>query len=116
MSFYISPLKPIALALLWLLMGTAGGGCTDADKPVSVDASQAPVEEQKSIAVDEPVAPPQPDHLVKPPANPRLAITEALDAGLLRPDLSKNDNLRAILEAAGGKKASERPNGARPEA
>lgn len=48
-----------------------------------------------------------PAHLADPPANPRSALNAALASGLLAPDTSANEKLRAVLRAAGVAEASQ---------
>lgn len=104
MSFYCPLLSRITLALLIPLFGGGLVSCTEADKPVNPATADPPTQ---TIAISEPEGPPQPDHLVHPPENPRIAVTEALDAGLFAADLSTNDKLSAMLEVAGVPEASQ---------
>jgi hypothetical protein len=71
------------------------------------DAAAPAVAEVEIAEQVEPKGPAQPDHLVNPPANPRVALANALDDGLLDSDRSKNDKLRAVLEVAGVPEASQ---------
>ena len=71
--------------------------------------AEAVAADNPPATVDEaqPQDPPQPEHLVNPPADPRAALASALDEGLLTNDLSNNDKLRAMLKVAGVPEASQ---------
>lgn len=104
MSFYCRPTRWIALALLPAALDCGLMGCAESDQQADAAAGQ-PLE--SAVIASEPEAPAQPKHLVHPPDNPRVALTEALDDGLLAGDLSNNDKLRAMLEVAGVPEASQ---------
>lgn len=104
MSFYCRYTRCTALALPLVLFCAGLVGCGEKEKRVDAVAADPPAQ---AIIASEPEAPTQPAHLVNPPANPRIALTEALDNGLLAGDLSNNDKLRAILQVAGVPEASQ---------
>jgi len=83
--------------------GVVATGCDD-------DASQtAPADPgDNTSAVDdaEQTSNPPPE-LVHPPADPRAALSRALASGLLQPDMTRNDQLRAVLSTAGVPEASQ---------
>ncbi|MEO0475528.1 MAG: hypothetical protein AAF085_06105 [Planctomycetota bacterium] len=105
MSFYDSHLRICALALLPALLGLVLLGCSKTED--SVVMVREPRPEMEVEAIPETDEPPQPDHLVNPPADPRAALAQALDNGLLAGNQSKNDKLRAMLEVAGVPEASQ---------
>eukprot|EP00752_Nemacystus_decipiens_P015057 g13413.t1 len=85
---------PLALVCGGLI---ACDGAAPPDEPV----------QQDTLTTAQREAPPPPDYLVNPPANPRLALTEALDAGLLAEGMTHNEKLRAMLKVAGVPEASQ---------
>ena len=104
MSFYCRCTRSIAQPLLFAVLCGWATGCAESEKQADAAAVDPP---DQAVTASEPEAPAQPDHLVHPPANPRLRLFEALDNGLLAGDLSNNDKLRAMLEVAGVPEASQ---------
>jgi hypothetical protein len=100
MSFYKRSTWLLSVGLFAIAAVLTIGGCGEREgetSPVGAIAAEA-------IA---PAKPAPPEHLVHPPADPRKALAEALDEGLLAGDLSNNDKLAAILEVAGVPEASQ---------
>lgn len=78
-------------------------GCNEAEQPKGLP----PDPPAANAAEAKPDNRPPFDHLAHPPSNPRAALIQALDHGLLANDLSHNDKLRAILRVAGVPEASQ---------
>lgn len=107
MSFYSYPTKRIAPILTLALLFGGLASCTDAEKQVEA-LEHAPTDPPATTVVStQPQAPAQPEHLTNPPKDPRVALIQALDKGLLAGEQSNNDKLRAILETAGVPEASQ---------
>ena len=112
MSFYLTTPRSSVIGLSLTLLSVAIAGCGKVEESV-IQPGPAPAEPAlvdqppAALAQNEPDDPPQPDHLVNPPADPRKALASALDAGLLANDQSNNNKLRAMLEVAGVPEASQ---------
>lgn len=103
MSFESTINHCTALLLTGLIVSA---GCGERAKPDAESATDRAQESSQPLQSGEPIANP-PDHLAHPPADPRAALAEALQAGLLSPDMSQNDKLRAVLKSAGVAEASQ---------
>ncbi|MBX2850320.1 MAG: hypothetical protein KTR15_01075 [Phycisphaeraceae bacterium] len=108
MSFYTTCPRLLALALILPLAGAALVSCSEGKKPAGPQGAEPEAPAQIAAETQaQPNGPTQPEHLVNPPADPRKALSQALDAGLLASDLSENDKLRAVLRVAGVPEASQ---------
>lgn len=112
MSFYSSTIKTTALLLLLLSLGLGTTGCSKAEKAVEADDSSTPEQvtaepDPMPTAVPTPTATAQPEHLTHPPSDPRAALIEAFENGLLKGDQSNNEKLSLVLKTAGVPEASQ---------
>lgn len=89
------------LAILVVLIGCCG------ESEISTQASDHTGGDRVEIAPAPAPVPVQPAHLISPPMDPRQAMIEALDSGLLARDMSNNEKLAALLEVAGVPEASQ---------
>ncbi|MEM9345063.1 MAG: hypothetical protein AAGB26_00470 [Planctomycetota bacterium] len=111
MSFYRHDPGLAISAVLASLIAASMFGCAEAEQQARQEESAGTVLAEQASA-DLPVIetlaePPQPEHLVSPPDDPRAAITAALDGGLLASHGSNNDKLRSMLEVAGVPETSQ---------
>lgn len=104
MSFYATPLRFASFTLLTLVTAASIAGCDEQE--VSTETQLSTILQQEP-STSEPHAPATPDHLAKPPKDPRAALVSAFDSGLLNDAMSINEKLSRILQVAGVPEASQ---------